>query len=262
MFCWFSAPSKLRRFIAKPAHHVGPREEDRNRDRLRRRILRGPAIDSDRITGLLIVVGQDGRELLQRQLYRQRFCPVREPAFGIERCILAVACRVAPVPASHRSARPACRRPAPSRPESRRPAARRRQTGSRERFRYLCVPGFQVPALEKSAIAARECARADSADRRALPEAVVDIRRAELRLVPARIGHRRTDGNSPRGGGNRVLGEGRRPAGEQRRRQDKPLYSHGLDSPWAEQDPSYRPPTEGSNLRPKRLRVLPAAIYS
>src|SRR5579863_8167675 len=97
-------PVERAQVVSKPAHHVGPREENRYGDRLRGGILRCPAIYSDWIAGLPVVVGQDRRKLFERQPDGQRARSVCEPALGIKRSILAVAGRITPVPATQRSA--------------------------------------------------------------------------------------------------------------------------------------------------------------
>src|SRR6185437_13140116 len=68
--------------------------------------------------------------------------------------------------------------------------------------------GLHVPALEVSAIRAREGTCAESADRRSLPIAIVDVLVHELRLGSSGIGGRLSDGNSPGGTWDGIVGSG------------------------------------------------------
>src|SRR5260370_598000 len=66
--------------------------------------------------------------------------------------------------------------------------------------------GFHVPAREVAAKATRESAGAETADRRALPKAIVDMDGVERGLFRAGVFEWRTDGALPCGLGNVVVG--------------------------------------------------------
>src|SRR6266436_9689522 len=68
--------------------------------------------------------------------------------------------------------------------------------------------GFDVPAGEVTAIGSRESSGAETADRGALPETVVDVTGVEGRLFCAGVLEWKADGTFPGGLGNVVVGRG------------------------------------------------------
>src|ERR1700747_2631839 len=92
------SPGQGMRFIAKPSDHVGPREENRDRNRLVSRILRVPVVDRDRVAAFLVVVRKYRRELLKREFHGQVRRIVSEPRLGIQCRVLSCAGRISPTP--------------------------------------------------------------------------------------------------------------------------------------------------------------------
>src|SRR6202023_3174928 len=73
---------------AKPAEHVFPGEKNGDGDTLFGGIFGVPAVDGDGVTGLLVIVRKDGRELLDGDV-RGKFLPaVIKPGLRIKSVVI------------------------------------------------------------------------------------------------------------------------------------------------------------------------------
>ena len=159
----------------EPARHICPREEQRDGHRLIRRILRMPAIYSDGVARFAVVIGNDGRKLLQRYVGGKAVPLVVEPRFREEGIIIARANGVVPLPIGEFAAL----RLAVHQHLGYTPCVAFRLLEHREligihRLIFMDA-GLDVPACEIAAITAREraCTKATHGD--ALPIAVINI---------------------------------------------------------------------------------------
>src|ERR1700686_1787502 len=162
-----------------------------------------PAIYGDRITGFAVVIGENGRELLQGDV-RWQFVPtVVVPGLRVERVVSARTDGIIPLPGVEVLI-----------------FGMIAEEGLGDPFR--CALGFlvkgklvgvnsfvfvnaglQVPAGKVAAVGARECAGAKTADRRPLPITLVD-KIGELGLAGAGVGERLANASLPGDFRNRV----------------------------------------------------------
>jgi hypothetical protein len=182
---------------AEGPDHVGPGEQDRHGHRARGGVLGVPAVDRDGIAALLVVVGENRRELLEHHVGREPAPSVVVPGLRIESVVVAGAHGIVPLPSLELAVPRMVGQQGLS-------DALGVTLGSlvhgelvRGHRLVLVDAGLDVPAGEVSAIGAGERAGSEPPDGRALPVAVVDVARALGRRASARVGERLADGTLP-----------------------------------------------------------------
>src|SRR5580704_7724282 len=141
-----------------------------------------PAVHGDGVTGLFVVIGEDGRKLLEQYVGRKLVGAIVEPRFWIERVIIAVASRVVPIPGVEATAVGVGS--GQDLGEGFGCALRLLEHGELIHIDGLIFVDttFQVPAGKVTAVGAGKGPGTEAADGRSLPEAIIDdIERGLLR---------------------------------------------------------------------------------
>ncbi len=163
-----------------------------------------PPVDRDWIAGFAIVVRENGRKLFQNDVSREIFPTVVVPGLGIERVIVAGADRIIPLPTVQRPATRMVRRQHPGNAcrRSFHPLIHGELIGVESLV--LVDARFKVPPGKVSCVGTSECARSESADRRALPITVVDD--LKISFLGARMAQRFANSSFPGRFRNRIPG--------------------------------------------------------